>query len=212
MGLPPVIRRIREKGLSESEIRVFVASGFRDSEARMNPPARKAETSLDSTRFRNLTRRIRQNLGDSAARFISLSDEDLYWNAAPRNQNFESALLHFLLHECQQQPEDERVLWSLAGVEVLHCDNDFGRKYWLSLAARDPRNVRWMVEAAMVVSSDSGKDTTAALCESLRTLEAGFPGLQARLAEFISGADEGLAQSSRAALDILRGSRISEVG
>jgi len=69
-----------------------------------------------------------------------------------------------------------------------------------------------MVEAAMVVSSDSGKDTTAALCESLRTLEAGFPGLQARLAEFISGADEGLAQSSRAALDILRGSRISEVG
>jgi hypothetical protein len=212
MALPPVIQRIREKGLSESEIRAFVASGFRDFEARVIPPAHEVETSLDSARFRDLTRRIYQNLEDSAARFISLSDEDPYWRAAPRDQNFESALQHFLRHECQQQPEDERVLWSLAGIEVLHCDNDFGRKHWLSLAARDPRNLRWMVEAAMVVSSNSGTDTTAALCESLRTLEARFSGLQARLAEFVSGADEGLAQSSRAALAILGGSRISEVG
>jgi len=206
-----VIQRIRTRGVSEAEIRAFVAAGFRDPESLARQPAGFRRALQIPAPFERLFQEIWTRVGDEAARLIALPDGHPYWAQAPRHQNFEAALLDYLESERGQHPEDETVLWSLAGIDVQSCDNDFGRRYWLPLCVRNPANVRYLVESAAWVLAMSGTRTSASLAASLGELKQSVPGLKEWLEHAsLDGTDPGLQKASRIALSVVKGAEIPE--
>ena len=151
--IPPVVQRIREKRVSETQLREFVAQQF---------PSREKIGG-----FRELIDRSVGAVQSHVVRFVGIPEDDPYWNSALRDQNLMSALGTYLLSQVEAGQADESLLWALAGLAVdLRCDNEFGREYWHTLVLRDLQNIRWLVESALWVWLNSGCDTSDAVYRS----------------------------------------------
>src|SRR2546425_5739979 len=198
MSVPPVIERLRQR-VPRTEMRQWIRSSLFNWQTRLYPEVR---------RFQGMFSRFSLELKESSVRLAELPADDPYWKEAPKSQSFEEVLGHFLQAELRLRPTDESVLWSLAGMAVDRCDNDFGRQYWSPLCVKDPRNVRWLVEAALWVFHDSGHDTTGGLRATLEQLERSVRRFRSFLRKSVEGMDNGLAEAALIALRIEYGGSV----
>src|SRR2546426_6121848 len=152
MPLPPVIERLKQKA-RPSELGDWVRENLFNWEVAKNESKpdwirrylsewRLTQTERRFAAFGELFAKFGTNLQESAVCLAEIPEDDPYWQSAPKSQSFDPVLSDFLQMELQQTPNDERVLWSLAALEVHHCCNDFGLDYLVPLCIKDPRNIR----------------------------------------------------------------------
>jgi len=199
MSLPPVIERLKRKAIT-SELRDYWQGILFDP--------RVVEIQPNAALFNDLRVRMRDCLLESSVKLAEKSVDDPYWKSAPMSQALDPVLQHFLLKELVERPGDERILWSLASLDVRHSVNEFGREYWVPLCVKDPTNLRWLVESALRVAWGTGLDTTNGLSQALREVKGHHEDLDAILHRFANGPDEGLARAARIAQDVDRGGSV----
>ena len=123
MTLPPVVRRIKQKGIPDEEIRVFVGRQV----GKLEGP------------FTELTSRAVWSLQDCAVELVALPAEDPYWNDAPRSENFAAALQHFLETRLRGTPAEDRYVWARIGQYAFgSMSPGLGEQYWTPLVVKDP--------------------------------------------------------------------------
>ena len=85
---------------------------------------------------------------------------------------------------------------------------DLKGPYWRPLIAENLRNIRWIVESALWIFAESGRDTTGVLLESLTVLHEGA---DRDLGELRSDADPRMGLAAGIALEVANGSRIPAI-
>src|SRR5438445_2793814 len=201
MPLPPVIERLKQKA-PPSELGDWVRRNvfqWPDAKIKLIPAS-----------FHELFARFGVYLRESSVLVAEKPMDDSFWKSAPKSQAFEPVLIHYLEMELRQRPDDERVLWSLAGLAVYHCDNDFGREYLVPLCVKDPSSVQWLVESAMRVLYDSGRETTDDLRRRLERIETQTPDFRVGLGRYADVTYKALARAARIALQVMQGGRLPD--
>ena len=99
----------------------------------------------------------------------------------------------------QDDPNDERSLWTSVALDLWHCDNSFGLSSWRQLFSLSRGNITWLIHAAMHVQLSSGADTTIALVEFIRQSGMAEQAVSA-LKKACDSRDEHVARWSRQAL------------
>ncbi len=193
MALPPVIERLKGKA-APSEIRRYVEGELFNWDGYAT--------------FPDLFSKPGRALKESSVHLAQMHEDDPYWRSAPKSQAFLPVLRHYLLAEIRKRPNDETVLWSLAGLDVDSCQNGFGVQYWTSLVVKDVRNLRWLVESALWVCYNSGFDTSDALRKAVEELNRGNPDFKRILNDLAESGEKGLADAARIALAVAMGGKV----
>ena len=191
MAVPPVIQRVRLKGLPEAEIRAFVSKRLTTEKG-----------------FEELTGLLLRHVQDVAWRLVMLPDDHPYWAVAYPSGNFMDAISRYLEWQSSAAPEDDTTAWARAALAAYWTDDETSYAAWLPLVERDSRNVRWMIESAVWILKTSGHDSTDELIGTLRRIEAKKPAFRVDLGEFVSGRHDRLAWAAHIALRIVEGERL----
>ncbi len=159
--------------------------------------------------FPELVVQFIENLQDAACRLLRIPNDDSFWRTAPHTQNFFDALRHFLDNQIRVDPENETFATARIGLMVLESMNPtFGGQRWVPIVAKEPRNIRWMIESALQVHLSSGKDETDELVKTLSSIKSRMPDFQDILVGLKDSEDVDVAKMSGVALAVMRGDRL----
>ncbi len=195
MSLPPVIERIRQKQVPDSEIRAYFSAP--------SPYAPESRT------FRELAVRFAEHEQSAAVDLAHLPADHPFWAVAPRSQNFRDVVCAFLDYRLERDPGDVPAAWARVGFAVMGSMRLWlGGALWTAIVKKDLRNVRWLVESSIWIWLECGEDTT----DDLKAVLVSLPGAAVRtLGELCSDTDSRVAAAARVALDIREGSRLPDL-
>lgn len=174
---------------------------------------RQHEPSFEHPR-REMFEKFCAHLQAALSRLNSLPASDSFWRSAPKPPQKTGGCLFnwpgFLLLDDYFRPRasnsvaSDEDLWTCAALRVVvYTSNSFGYPYWLRLAARDLRVLRWMVESADIIQEDCGVLTAPILHRALLEFEAKNRDLRERMRALFNDTDPALISAVHYALKLL---------
>ena len=181
MDLPPVIARIREKAIPFNTIHELIETN----------PCR-------SDTFPVLSLRFVDSVSRASKRLLALPADHRYWQNAPRSQNFLDAVRAFLDDACSGNPDDVESCWGRVALAVASAMTPvLLQEHWASILIAEPSNVRWLMQSALWIRDNTGRDCREDIALVLAEAVRRDSSFKVRLSAKTDDPDPEVAQAAR---------------